>query len=217
MSIITISRQYGSAGVEVAARVSNLLEYRYLDKEVIAAAASEVGLSEGEIVEFNEHHSKSRRFLDRILFPGPNVVAQVTIRSPAENGDGALTVEELDKKECLNLVQTAIHAEYSQGDAVIVGRGGQAVLQKMPNVLHVRIVAPMPSRILRIQTLETVDLEAAYEAAIQRDRKTAGYLSEVFGIDWDDPRLYHLVINTGKWTVEQAAQIVVHAARQLAG
>ena len=71
MAVITISRQYGSGGTEVANRVCELLNYKYLDKEIIAAAAAEAGLSGGEVVEFHEEASEVRSFVDRLLFPGP--------------------------------------------------------------------------------------------------------------------------------------------------
>ena len=124
MAVITLSRQYGSGGTEVAARVCEILGYKYLDKEIIAAAANEAGLSGGEVVAFDEQHSKARSFLDRLLYPGPHVVAQVAVRPPSKAGTASLAVEELDRAECLNLVRSAIHAAYREGNAVIVGRGG---------------------------------------------------------------------------------------------
>lgn len=215
MAVITISRQYGSGGTEIAARVCELLGYRYLDKELIAGALAEAGLSEGEVISFSEQASKARKFIDRLLFPGPHIVAQVAIRQRSAGEAETIKVEQLDKAECLNLIQTAIHAEHRAGNAVIVGRGGQAVLQKLPGVLHVRIIAPMNERILRIQRLKSLDMEQAYRLATQEDRRAHDYLEEVFDIQWDEPTLYHLVINAGKLSVEQAAQLIVQAVQQL--
>lgn len=215
MAVITISRQHGSGGTEIAARVCELLDYQYVDKELIARAASEAGLRGGEVVTFDEQHSKMRSFIDRLLFPGPYVVAQVAMKGPGTDGEDTIAVEELDKAECLNLIQAAIHAEYQEGNAVIVGRGGQAVLQNLPGTLHVRIIAPMNERVLRIQRQENLDLERAHRRAVQQDRKTKEYLAEVFDIDLDDARLYHLVLNSGKLSIEQAAQLITAAIAQL--
>lgn len=216
MAIVTISREYGSGGTEVAARVCELLGYQYIDKQIIARAAAEAGMAEGEVVSFTEQHSKMRSFLDRLLFPGPYVVAQVAVRGQDVAGEDRLAVEELDKAEALNLVRTAIHAEYKEGRAVIVGRGGQAVLQELPGVFHVRIIAPMPDRVLRVQQQEGLDLEYAHKRITQKDRKSGGYLEEVFDIDWDDAKLYHLVINLGKVSVEEAARLIALGVNQLA-
>lgn len=73
----------------------------------------------------------------------------------------------------------------------------------------------MGTRILRIQKREAVDAEAARRLAIQRDQAAAQYLKRLFGIQWDEPTLYHILINTGKWELEAAAQIILNAARQL--
>ena len=70
MTVITISRQYGSGGDEVALRVCEMLEYRYFDKMLMRQVASEVGFSAGEIVDFSEDNYKVRSFLDRLFGSG---------------------------------------------------------------------------------------------------------------------------------------------------
>ncbi|MCA9870323.1 MAG: cytidylate kinase-like family protein [Anaerolineae bacterium] len=215
MAVITISRQFGSGGSEIAALVSQRLNYTYVDKQIIAEAAKKSGLPVGNgKIEFTEYHSELRSFIDRLLFPGPHIVAQVSVRGDDES---SVFVEELDKSEALTLVRDAIHAVYQQGDAVIVGRGGQAVLQEMPEVLHIRMVAPLSYRLLQVQQAHGLDMEEARDLIAQRDRRSAAYLKEVFGIDWDNPLLYHLVVNTARWQPEVAADLIADAVRELAG
>lgn len=214
MAVITISRQFGSGGTDIALRVCELLDYRFMDKEIIARAVEEVGLTSGEVVTFTEHHSKMRMFVDRLLFPGPNVVAEVAVRGAGDDTD-TVAVEQLDKAEALNLVRSAIHTAYKNGNAVILGRGGQAVLQELPGVLHVRVVAPMRDRVLRIQQRTHVDMERAHQLALRRDKKRFDYLRDLFGVDINEPTLYHLVINTGKFECEDAAQLIASASKHL--
>lgn len=216
MTVITISRQYGSGGREIAAAVCELLNYRYLDKQLIVKAALEAGLSQREMVEFREESPGARNFIERLLTPGPPVAAEMAMRTTPAGGEAALKLEMLDSERCLNLVRSVIHAEYKDGNAVIVGRGGQAVLQNLPGTLHVLVQAALPARILRIQQVEGSGLEQAYHSALEHDRTTARYLDRVFGIRWDDPLLYHLELNTSRVSVDQAAQIIAHAARVLA-
>jgi cytidylate kinase len=72
----------------------------------------------------------------------------------------------------------------------------------------------MGTRILRIQKRDGVDAEEARRLAIQHDQASAQYLKRLFGIQWDDPTLYHMLINTGKWELEAMAQLILDAARQ---
>jgi cytidylate kinase len=215
MAVITISRQFGSGGRQVAARVCELLGYSYLDKLLMTQVAAEVGLSGKELAEYSEEHLKVRNFLERLFGLGPHDFVRVSVRSQEVSGAETLSVKYLDEARCASLIGSAIHAAYKRGDVVIVGRGGQAALQKMPHVLHVRLEAAMGTRILRIQEREGLTAEEARRLVIKMDQASAEYLKRLFGIRWNDPTLYHLLLNTGKWDLETIAQIIVCAVRQL--
>jgi cytidylate kinase len=214
MAVVTISRQFGSGGTEVARRVCEVLGYRYLDK-LMGQVAAEVGLSGKELVDFSEEHLKVRNFLERLLLPGPHTVARYSVRAQGAAGMEATGVVQLDDARSASLVRSAIHTAYQQGNVVIVGRGGQATLQDMPGALHVRIEAPMAARVLRIQAREGNLAEEAREMALRHDKAAEQYLKKLFTIRWDDANLYHLIINTGKWELETAAQIIVDAVQRL--
>ena len=215
MAVITISRQFGSGGIEITNRVCELLGYRYLDKLLMTQVAAEVGLCGKELADFSEEHHKAKRFLDRLLMPGCHGVVRISVRSQDPSGRETLSKAQLDQARCTNLVRTAIYAAYEQGDVVIVGRGGQATLQDVPGVLHVRIEAPLADRILRIQEREGVGPNEARELARNRDQMAAQYLATLFDIRWGDPLLYHLVVNTGKLDLEAAAVTIVSLVQQL--
>ena len=71
MAVITISRQYGSGGDEIAAQVCERLGYHFFDKNLMAQVANDVGLSVQEVVDFPEDDHKVRGFLDRLFTGGP--------------------------------------------------------------------------------------------------------------------------------------------------
>jgi cytidylate kinase len=112
-------------------------------------------------------------------------------------------------------VQSAIRAAYKHDKVVIVGRGGQAVLRNDPGVLHVRIEAPLETRIHRVQLREGLTFELAREVVAERDRAAADYLKRFYNVDWSDSLLYHLIINTGRWGIESASRLIVNAVSQL--
>ena len=212
MAIITISRQYGSGGDEIATRVCEKLGYRYFDKTLMAQVASEMGLAEG--VDFSEDNYKMRSFRER-LFGTPRKVAQVGVLAEDATGAVTETVEILNEAQSVTMVQGAIEAAYQHGNMVIVGRGGQTVLKDKPDVLHVRIGAPLDDRVQRLHNRENYSLGWAQDRAVTRDRASAEYLQRFHGIDWADPLLYDLVINTGKLSIEAAAQLIVSAVGYL--
>jgi cytidylate kinase len=215
MAVITISKQFGTGGREIAARLCELLGYSYLDKLLMTQVAAEVGLSGSDLADYSEGRRTMRDFLDRLFRPGPHDFVRVSVRSQDVSGAQTITVKSLDQTRAANLIRNAILTAYEHGNVVIVGRGGQATLQQLPGVLHVRLEAAMGSRILRIQKSEGIDAETARQRALQEDQASAEYLKRLFHIRWDDATLYHLLINTGKWDLETVAQIIIDAATRL--
>lgn len=217
MTTITISRSYGSGGDEIAMQVAKQLEYRYFDKRLLAQVASEVALSEVQMVDFSEDTYQTRSFLDRLFGRSSPVLAEAQIRVWREDPTGVRRqeVERLDEEYVLSLIQGVILAVHRKGDIVIMGRGGQAILKEMPDVLHVRVDAPLVDRVRRVQEQEEISQNEAQERVIQRDKAAADYLKRYYGIDWSDPMLYHLVINTGKLDIPIAVHLISEAVKKL--
>ena len=211
MAVITISRQYGSGGDQVAARVCELLKYGYFDKKMLTRVANEVGLSEGEAVDLSEDDYRVRGLMDRLFGRSKSLGGQVRSWREDTSGMRIAEVRGMDIDQAAALVRAAIEAAYRVGNLVIVGRGGQAVLQNKPGALHVRIEASYDLRVRRVAEQERIVPSAAQDLITDRDRATADYLKRFHDVDWADPSLYHLIINTGKWDVEAAANIVANA------
>jgi CMP/dCMP kinase len=206
MAVITISRQYGSAGDEIAANVCQILGYQSFNKQLMMKVAAEVGLTEGEVVDFTEDQHRVRGFLDRLLGSPPVVMTQSHTWSE---------VKVIDAADSIPLVQSIIRAACKHDNIVIVGRGGQAVLRSDPGVLHVRIEAPLETRISRVQLREGLTYDLARDLVAQRDRAAADYLKRFYHVDWSDALLYHLIINTGRWSIDGASYVIVNAVNQL--
>ena len=226
MAVITISRQYGSNGNEIAARICEMLGYRLFDRTLMAQLASKVGLSEDEVVDYSEVDYKARTILDQLvsLLASPPVsllktppgespaVAQVSTWQRGAAGAKVKVVEAVGEARSVAIVGQTILAASQVGNVVIVGRGGQAVLQEKPGVLHVRIEAPLNVRMQRVQERENHTPQEAQRLIGERDKVSARYVKRFYDVDWSDPMRYHLVINTGKWDVEAAAQLIARAA-----
>jgi len=213
MAVITISRQYGSGGDEIASRVCELLGYRYFDKQMMAQVASEMGLSSKEVIDSQEERHEILSFFER-LFGHKVMEARVS----TDEASGARTVElgELDSKRYVTMVRDLIQTAAEQGDVVIIGRGGQVILKDQPGVLHVRIEASFGERVRRVSEQQRfTNPSAARDFVAGRDRAGADYVHTYYGVDWDDPTLYHLTLNTGLWDTESAAQIIADVVKRL--
>lgn len=210
MAAITISRQYGSGGRKVALRLSEILGWTLFDKRLLMKVAGEVGLSAQDVVDFTEYDYKVKSFWDRLFSGG-------VISDPSGGyvPPGTFTSEQMDQEGSVRLVNKAIQSAYEQGNVIIVGRGGQVLLQDKRDVLHVRVQAPIEMRKVRLEAYEEVKAEDTESIAIAHDKAAEQYMKRFFNAKWDDPTLYHLVINSQKLDIDNIAQLIATTAQQL--
>jgi cytidylate kinase len=108
-----------------------------------------------------------------------------------------------------------INAGYKKGNVVIVGRGGMAALQDKPDVLHVRILAPLALRVKRLQEHEGLEPEEAQKKIRERDLSDVGWIKRYFGLDSHEPSLFDVIINTAKYTPVDATDLIIKALDML--
>jgi cytidylate kinase len=216
MAVVTISRQFGSGGDEIAALVCEALGYHYFDKNLMIRIATEASLSPTEVVDFSEDNYKTLTFLDRLFsWTGPRTVAHVGSWGEANSGARTKIARDLDEAQTIAFVQSTILAAYKKGNMVIIGRGSQVVLKGKPDVLHVRIEAPLDTRNIRISQQFNASLGGAQDIAIEHDRTAADYLKRFYNIDWADSAHYDVVINTGKLDFKTATDLIITSVKAL--
>jgi len=200
MRAITISRQYGSGGGEIATRLAQRLQWQLIDHEIVARVAHELGITEEEVAVHDERTEGTvSQVLNAIRLAAPSflIAGPVLSVSPAAEAEayrGALR----------QVVETAANS----GHTVIVGRGAQVLLAHRRDVLHVRVVAPLQQRIVYVARREDLN-EAEAQARIQlKDQNRIRYLQSQHRRHVDDPLLYDLVINTGVLDLESAVDLI---------
>ena len=184
MAIITVSREAGSLGTEIAQAVAEKLDYQYLDREKMEKALVDRGVSLPEVEKFDEKR--------------PPFWLSWQIQS----------------RRFLHAVQAAIYEFACRGNAVIVGRGGQVLLRDIPGTAHLRFTAPVATRVARIMAREGLDEKQALRLIHRSDRDSAGFLRFFFEVDWQDPSLYDMVINTQRISAETAVELIADLARR---
>ncbi len=225
MAIVTISRQFGSGGNEIARRVCESLGYTLFNKKMIDDAAVQAGLTPQDAMDLSEENYKVSGFLDR-LFSGMATADLMAFGSGAEIAYMPPQEYFVDEAMALSLVKRAVLSSCRMDNMVILGRGGQVLLQDQLNVLHVRVQAPLEVRVHRVEQdlrgtpaysgkSDTEVHRQARSLIQQRDSASRDYIHRYYEADWDDPLLYHVVLNTGRLTLDQSVQLIVELAKQL--
>lgn len=94
------------------------------------------------------------------------------------------------------------------GGAIIVGRAGNIVTRKLPDVLHVRLVGSLDVRARRLAENRGMTRKSALEFIHREDVGRRRYLKKYFGENIDNPLLYHLVLNTDLISTEEATDMI---------
>lgn len=182
--VITISRQYGSGGRQIGARLAQRLNLPLYDREMIALAAERSGISDDLFEEVEQ-----RDYLFRDLLPG--IAAEPPL---------------CDK---VYLAQRAvIHSLAAKGPCVMVGRGAGGVLKDVVPLLNVFLYADIELRARRAVE-EYGDAPHKIKEHIEAiDKKRAAYFKFYAGRNGRQMEQYHLCIDSGFMGIEHTAAIL---------
>lgn len=186
MAVITISRQMGSLGCQVAEEIGKCLGYRVVWREVINEAASRAGVPEVALATIDE--------LDLL----------------------GLRPSQEDRQAYHHAVREIMKELAQAGNIVIVGRAGQVILKDFDHTVHVRIFAPMELRVERIASEYQISQDAAKTRIEMSDQARTRYLKRFYQSKWDDPDLYDVIVNTARVTPSAAAAMICQLVKETA-
>jgi cytidylate kinase len=178
-SVITISRQMGSQGEEVARLVGQSLGYRVVSRELINQAAIQTGSPEIALAAIDELG---------LLGICPSLEACTAYREQI-----ALIMDDLA----------------AAGKVVIVGRAGMVILANRPEVFHVQVIAPAELRTKRVANAQHISQECAQHQIEASDRFRRLYIKNHYQARWDNPTLFDLVVNTAHVSIHAAVCMIV--------
>jgi cytidylate kinase len=184
MGIITISRQIGAGETTIAPAVAEALGWKCIDHQILDRQVAQTGASLPRITHFDEY--------------APGLIESWTHPNEAERYFRALK---------------SIVAEYAEsGNVVLVGRGG-GVLLSGSDSLHVRLIADLPFRLLRVMEIRWASEHRAREIIQQNDHDRAAFHRKFLDADWNDPLQYDLVIPTSRLGIDRAIDTLVSIAK----
>jgi len=185
VNVITISRESGSRGYEVAKKLCRETGFDLFHHEIVDAMI--------------ETSKNSRVLLETLDERGMNIVDDIVSNFVNERH---LWADEYSKLLFKILTTIGKH-----GKAVILGRGANCVLYKQ-NALKVRIVAPMIVRRNYIQKHHDLNKDNALKYIVTTDANRSAFIKRYFNSDATDPANYDLILNTGTLSVEKAVQVI---------
>lgn len=185
MSVITISREFGSEGDAIARKVAQALDYHFVDQKFIGTILTQYGY-----VEFDKEFSSLPTFWERFD-------AQ----------------REKQRDVMANMLNQVIQAVAHHDHVVILGRSGFEVLGGFADVIHVRLQAPFPVRVGRVMEQQGLSFEQAETAVKKSDKTRVAFVEEFYKIPWDSIHAFDMVLNTGKISPDLATNWLVDIAK----
>jgi len=207
MPIVTISRQYGSGGSEVAAHVAGALGWSLLDNAIVDAVAEQLGTSRATVVAREERvPSLVERLASAMTLGTPEFV-------PVMESAGAEPLEDRIVEVTRRVVQSAAAA----GPLVVVGRGAQSMLAERRDALHVFCYAPRAALVERVARREGITPAEAERKVDDTNRQREQYVRRHWNRSWAGHEHYHLGVNTAWLGIGGAAELVTRLAREKLG
>ncbi|MBV5323526.1 cytidylate kinase-like family protein [bacterium] len=184
MSVITISREFGSEGDAIAQKVAQVLGYHFVDKKFIGTILGQYGY-----VEFDKEYETLPTFWERFD-------AQ----------------RERQRDVMVTMLNKVIQAVAHHGNVVILGRSGFEVLGSFADVLHVRLQAPYSIRVGRVMAQQKITFDEAELVVKSNDKVRLAFVEEFYRVPWGAVQAFDLIINTGKIFPDLATTWVIDAA-----
>jgi cytidylate kinase len=187
MAVITISRHPGSLGDTLARAIAERLNYRLVERSELIRVAERIGGTDVAWDRAPEMRERSPSFWERL---------------------------NEERRRYASVLRRATTQLAEEGDVVIVGLGGGQLLKGLSNVLRLQVIAPMDVRMERVMERGFDDVagplsrEQARDLIRKSDRDISGYMRYLFNIDWLESHHWDLVINTGRFSVSEAVDIV---------
>ena len=232
MPVITINGPSGGGSVTIGEMVSQQLGLSFVDRFVTAEAARIVGKPMGALVDKEQRLVRFRdrfgQFLQNMLersalsgVSGEPYFGRGLESLPPETyadlaSGSATTAVKVDDKAFIDATTKVLKDLHQKGNVVIIGRGANIILADTPGVMHVGLMAPLEVRIQTMMIREHMEREEAQEYVGELERARVAYFQKFFKVSPDEPTLYHMMLNMDKMPPKTAADVITHAAGDLA-
>ncbi len=185
MNVITITREYGAGGSELAGKIADVLGWQLLDRELLHQAAEVEHVPDAELERLDE---RTISVADRFSLHPPH-------------------------QKYLHGLKSAAGQAAQRGNVVLVGRGARHLLSEQVDALHLRLMAPKAWRAQRMSQSEGWSSDESMARCTEMDRARARFTRYFFGDKANQPAAYDLVFNTARVPLEDVAAVAAAIVR----
>jgi len=184
IKIITIEREYGCGGGEIAQLAANRLGWKLWDQKLTEEIARLANCPKA-VVEAREERNDPLYYR---LFKS-------FLRGSYEGSINAPKLNLVDSETILRITKRVVEHAAETGNCVIVGRGSQQFLKTWPDTFRVFLFAPKEDKVRRLVSRGKNEREAK-DLVDTVDRERADFIQKYFSVEWPDRAIYHTMLNT---------------------
>ena len=184
MAILTISRESESGGWEIGRKVTELTGYDLVDQKRLLAKLQSAGKRWGDL----------GKEMDEVR---PSLWEKF----------------DWEYRGLIASFESSIFEFALRDRVVVMGRGGNILLKDIPHVLKIRLFAPLECRVSRLINRNNLERITAERLIKKIDQNRAGYIKTIYRENWEDPKNYDVVFNTGTQTQEQIIPLLLKALK----
>ena len=200
--VITLEREYGSGGGEIAAKVAARMGWKLWDQALTEEIARHLDCDCRAVEEHEERRD-----------PAYYRLFKAFMRGSFEGSQNAQKMKIVDS-ECIRDVVNKILPRIADiGNCVIVGRGSAYYLGNRLDAFHVFVYSPFQERVRRLRATGKSEKEAA-ELAETVDRDRADFIEKYFNVKWPDRHRFHLMVNSALGE-DAAVEVILDAMAQI--
>src|SRR5271169_5823671 len=182
--IVTIEREYGCGGGEIAQRLADFLGWRLWDHQLTEEIARLANCSKAAVEQREER-------TDPLYYR----LFKSFLRGSYEGSINAHKLNLVDSESILKITQRVVEHAAKSGNVVIVGRGAQHFLRDRQDALRVFLYAPREDKVRRLMARGKSEKDAE-QLVDSVDRERVDFIQRYFGVEWPDRAVYHTMINT---------------------
>lgn len=205
-TIITINRECGCRGREIARRMGEILGLKVYDKAILEAICEKYHLDEKEILRIK---SQKLNFWDDIC--------QFYRQFDAVSDSYLSENKKITSRELFYTEAQIMRNLASQESCIVVGRTGFHIFKDNPDAIHIFLIANRDIRIKKVAEREGLDEKAAAKYVDETDEARETFTRYFAGVSRYDARNYDFVTNVSRYTTEVVATILAENLRKIVG